>query len=98
MHFEHHPNCPDLGERKRRAKYYWDPGVGIMYWSKRYGKTVINIPERYVSEGHCTRIGNSSYVVISSNDERRDISKDLPFNYNLVEVCERLGIAEFLGR
>ena len=48
------------------------------------------IPEGYVLEGHCTRIGRKDYVEASKNDYTRDLSKELSLNSDLREVCDRL--------
>ncbi len=94
-HIADHPNCPE-NERESRKRYGYDHGVGIYYWQKQYGGRVRPIPESWVAEGHCTRIRNPHYEPQSPNDERRDLSKDLVHNYDLVEVCRRLGLDDFL--
>ena len=94
--FYAHPSCPDSLERERRKKYYWDSGVGIMYWTRKYGGRAKSISAKYVEEGHCSRINNPRYVMASPNNERRDITRDLQLNYDLREVCKKLGIEEFL--
>ncbi|HHJ18559.1 MAG TPA: hypothetical protein ENJ84_01800 [Gammaproteobacteria bacterium] len=95
-HIVEHPNCPPGSERKRRRRYGYDHGVGVYYWHKRYGGKVHGIPESLVEEGHCTRIKNVSYERLSPEDERRDLSQDLPHNYDLAEVCARLDLSRFL--
>lgn len=75
-----------------RTGYYYDHGTGIRYWHKKCGGDVRLIPEKLVSEGHCTRIGNDSYVTQSPNDSRRDLSRDLKGNFNLHIACKRLFI------
>lgn len=95
-HIAEHPNCPQGREQERRQKIGYDHGVGIYYWSKYYGGKVQGVPESLVAEGHCTRIKNTNYERQSPEDERRDLSKDLPHNYDLSEVCGRLGLSQFL--
>jgi len=97
MNFAAHPNCPDDRERQRRQKYYWDHGVGIRYWSKRYGGKVAAIQEKDVAEGHCTRIGNKDYQCVSPNTEARFLSKDLTHNFDLAKVCRTLELDAFLA-
>lgn len=96
-HIAEHPNCPRGQEQERRRRFGYDHGVGIYYWSKYYGGKVEKIPESLVAEGHCTRIKNTNYERQSPEDERRDLSKDLPHNYDLTEVCTQLGLSQFLA-
>ncbi len=96
-HIAEHVNCPPGPERERRKKYGYDHGVGVYYWHKHYGGKVHGIPESLVDEGHCSRIKNAGYERQSPEDERRDLSKDLPHNYDLAEVCARLGLTRFLA-
>ena len=91
-----HPNCMDEAQRQVRQNYTIDHGAGILVWQERYGGTVRAIPSAPLDEGHCTRIGNRRYKPQSPNDWRRDLSKDLPSNYDLKEVCARLGLTRFL--
>jgi hypothetical protein len=88
--FHRHPNTPAT-EARRRAKYYYDSGVGIMYWKRRYRRRVVDIPERLVREGHCTRIGNRSYM---TDDDK---GKELALNFDLSKEAARLGLTAFLG-
>ena len=60
-YMKYHPKCVDEREHRRRARYYWDSGVGIMYWKRRYHGQVIDIPEKLVAEGHCTSINKKNY-------------------------------------
>ena len=80
----------------RRFPYHWEYGVGIRYWERRYGGSIVPIPERNVADGHFTRINNAKYVVVSHSDWRRNISKDLPQNFDLRTCCAKMGIEEFL--
>ncbi|ABI55476.1 hypothetical protein ACN2MM_01075 [Alkalilimnicola ehrlichii MLHE-1] len=91
-----HPNCPDEAERAARRRYMHDHGVGILIWEERAGGTVHPIPLRWVEEGHCSRVGNKRYQSRSPRDHRRDLSKDLSFNYDLNEVASQLGLSRFL--
>jgi hypothetical protein len=86
-----HPNTPQ-DEVERRSRYYYEHGVGIMYWKRTYGGRVHDIPERLVSEGHCTRIRNSAYVT----DDNK--GKELTLNFDLAKVANQLGLGEFLRR
>jgi hypothetical protein len=97
MHFYDHPMCQESAERARRAKYNWEYGTGIMYWARRYGGKVHSLSERFIKEGHCTRINNSNYVPASPVNYARDLSKDLVQNYDLLNVCERLQLTPFLS-
>jgi len=89
-HFAEHPNTP-AEEKNDRARYYYESGVGVMYWKRKYRRRVIDIPEKSVSEGHCTRIGNSKYVI----DENK--GTELAINFKLPEVLQRLGLTEVVG-
>lgn len=96
LHFENHPNCPSPAERAARQNLHWECGVGIHYWSKRYSKNIVEIREREIEAGHFTRIKNKAYVAQSPDDWRRDISKDLVANFDLVEACRKMGVPELL--
>ncbi len=87
--FWKHPNCPD-SEKKKRSKYYYDSGVGIMYWKRKYKGKVYNIKAKWIEEGHCTRIGNKNY--------KRGISKseEMNLNFDLQKVATKLGLEKFL--
>ena len=84
-----HPNAPP-DEVRRRSRYWYEHGVGIMYWKRRYRRRVINLDERTVSEGHCTRIGNPNY---RTDDDK---GKELAHNFDLSKEAARLGLARFL--
>lgn len=96
-HFAFHPNCPDAAERERRRSYYWDHGTGIMYWKRRYGGRVRDIPLKLVAEGHCTSIGNPRYRFTWGSPARKDLTVDLDANYQIETVCRRLGIESLLA-
>ncbi|WP_019594982.1 hypothetical protein [Thioalkalivibrio sp. ALM2T] len=92
-----HPNAPTGPQATSRKKYMKDHGVGILMWDEQAGGDVVAINARPLHEGHCTRIGNPHYRKTSPTDARRDLSKDLPSNYDLREVCAQLGLSHFLG-
>ena len=93
----YHPNCPNDGrERAARQIYSWDHGGGILVWKERHDGRVKPIPGKPLQEGHCTRCGNKKYEPQSPINARKDLSRDLVHNYDLQEVCERLGLSRFL--
>lgn len=99
MNFAKHPNTPvETAELERRRRYYWDHGVGIMYWARHCGGRVRPIAPSFVEEGHCTRINNREYIATSPSNERRDLSRDLPGNFDIQTVCERLGLTDIYNR
>jgi hypothetical protein len=50
-HIQNHPNCHPA-ERSRRARYFYDHGVGIMYWKRHYKGRVRAIAPWGLREGH----------------------------------------------
>ena len=94
-HFAHHPNCTDSRERTRRSRYYYDHGVGIMYWKRRHGGQVIDIPESLVNEGHCTSINRKNYRQVHPGGPR-NLTAEIDLNFDIEEVATRLGIAHLL--
>ena len=94
--FDLHPNCRDAAERARRAKYYYDHGVSIMYWKRHYGGSVVELDPRVLEEGHCTAIGNKKWIQVSAERTTSDKIAELDMNYNLDDVVRHLGIAEFV--
>jgi hypothetical protein len=90
-----HPQCKDEKERRRRAPYYYDHGVGIMYWKRRYGGQVIDIPEKLVAAGHCTSINRKNYRQVNPGGGRYIVA-ELDLNFDIEEVAARLGIAHLL--
>lgn len=94
MNFAAHPNCPDETERSRRKRCYWDYGAGVRYWHEHYRGPTRLVRERYVAEGHCTRIKNPDYKPQSPENEKRNLAADIRYNYDLAAVCKRLGIGE----
>src|SRR5665213_546815 len=93
--FQFHPNCPNEKERRRRAKYYYDHGVNIMYWKRHYHGQVIDIPRQMVDEGHCTSINKKSYQWMEPGGERNQ-PKEIDLNFDIEEVASRLGISQLL--
>ncbi len=94
-HIDHHPNVPDEKERARRKKYYYDSGVGIMYWKRRYGGKVVEIPEKLVAEGHCTSINRKNYKQVEPGGAR-NLGAEIDMNFDIEEVARQLGIAHLL--
>ena len=95
LNFWEHPRCPSPRERARRARYYWECGTGIRYWHQRCGGRVDLIPEREVAEGHFTRIGNNRYRAVEGGDDwRRDLTKELALNFELVQAVRQLEIED----
>lgn len=93
--FAHHPNCTDEKERQRRAKYYYDSGVGIMYWKRRYRGKVIDIPLKWVAEGHCTSINKKNYRQVQPGGQR-NLTAEIDLNFDIENVAKQLGIAQLL--
>jgi hypothetical protein len=91
MSFANHPSNPET-ERSKRSKYYWDHGVGVRFWHKHCGGQVRLIPESYIVEGHFTGTGRKDYRRAFPNNFRRDLSRELSLNYDLVDCCRKLGI------
>jgi hypothetical protein len=96
MNFWMHPSTPANAVAERET-YYYDSGSGIRFWHKKLGGKMMLIPERYVAEGHCTRIGRKDYREASPNTYKRNLSKELSLNSDLQEVCERLGVGDLVG-
>ena len=90
-----HPKCTDENERRRRERYYYDSGIGIMYWKRRYGGQVIDIPEKMVAEGHCTSINRKNYRQVNPGGAR-NLGAEIDLNFDIEEVAARLGIAHLL--
>ncbi|MFT3790715.1 MAG: hypothetical protein QM741_06485 [Rudaea sp.] len=94
-YFDHHPNCPDEKERRRRARYYYDHGVGVMYWKRKYGGKMVGISEKWVAEGHCTSINNKSYKPVNLSGVTLK-GAEIDINFNIEEVAKHLGIGHLL--
>lgn len=94
--FSHPAHREDARKVAELSKYYWDCGVGIRYWQKKCNGKVFNLDFVEVNEGHCTGIGRKGYVRKSPNNELRNLSAELAANYELADVCKRLGVAYLL--
>jgi hypothetical protein len=90
--WRHPSNSPDM--ITDRTGYYYDHGTGIRYWHKKCHGDVRLIAEKLVSEGHCTRIGNNSYVTQSPDNSYRNLSLDLTKNFSIHNVCSMLNFPE----
>lgn len=95
--FANHPNCRDQKEQRRRSSYYYDSGVGIMYWKRHYRGRVVDIPEKWIAEGHCTSINKENYRQVEAGGQR-NLSAEIDLNFELSGVAERLGINHLLDR
>lgn len=96
MNFYAHPSCPSEEERIIRKQYYWDSGVGIRYWSDKYKRPIHLIEESLVQEGHCSQIKHDNYERLPPDEYGRDLPKELRHNFELAEVCSRLGLQDLL--
>ena len=93
-YIKYHPNCSDQKEFRRRSRYFWDSGVGIMYWKRHFGGKVISIPEKLVAEGHCTSINYKNYRKVKPGEHT--LGAEIDLNFDIEEVASRLGIAHLL--
>jgi hypothetical protein len=94
---ECHPNAGDAAERARRRNVDYDHGFGIMYWKRNYGGRVRNISLRKAAEGHCSEIGNSNYKVLDQHTAATRLTgKEMELNYDIEQVCRKLGIQSLL--
>jgi hypothetical protein len=96
MNFWMHPSTSNDMAVKRQG-YYYDTGTGIRFWHKKCGGKMLLIPESYICEGHCTRIGRQNYIEASPNNFKRELSKELSLNNDLHEVCNRLGVGDLIA-
>jgi hypothetical protein len=94
-YIKYHPSCIDPEELRRREKYYYDSGVGIMYWKRRYGGKVVDIPEKLVAVGHCTSINRKNYRQVQPGGAR-NLGAEIDLNFDIEEVAKKLGIAHLL--
>jgi hypothetical protein len=94
-HINFHPQCTDETERRRRDRYYYDSGVGIMYWKRRYGGQVIDIPEKLVAEGHCTSINRKNYRQLNPGGPR-NLGAEIDLNFDIEEIAAKLNITRLL--
>jgi hypothetical protein len=85
----------DEKELRRRAKYYYDSGVGIMYWKRKYGGHIEDIPAKMVDEGHCTSINTKNYRQLNPGGAR-NLGAEIDMNFDIEEVAAKLGIAHLL--
>jgi hypothetical protein len=90
-----HPQCTDEAERRRRDRYYYDSGIGIMYWKRKYGGRVVNLPEKKFAEGHCTSINRKNYRQVNPGGAR-NLGAEIDMNFDIEEVARKLGIAHLL--
>jgi hypothetical protein len=88
--FESHPKTP-LAERAERATYYYDSGVGVRYWEKRYQKKILRLEEKKYLSGHCSEIGYPGYYKKSNHK-----GEELDLNFDLEQVAERFQLTPLL--
>jgi hypothetical protein len=94
-YIKYHPQCTDQDELRRRSKYYYDSGVGIMYWKRKYAGNVVDIPAKLVEEGHCTSINKKDYRQMNPGGAR-NLGAEIDLNFNIEEVAARMGLAHLL--
>lgn len=87
--FSEHPNTPAV-EKKFRSSFYYDSGVGIVYWERYCNGKVIRLSERDVAPGHCSEIGYSGYRKAKHKGEELDM------NFSLPAVAERFNLSRLL--
>jgi hypothetical protein len=85
---ESHPNCPDAAEKARRARYFYDHGVGIMYWKRHYGGRVRSIPPWNLREGHFAQWAIGAKRLGSKSAELAAV--------DISAAARRLGLEAFL--
>ena len=96
-HIDCHPSVATEAARQERRKLFYDHGQGIMYWKRHYGGRVREISLRRAVEGHCSEIGNKNYRVLPGHTEHsRNVGKEMELNYDIEQVCRRLGIQSLL--
>jgi hypothetical protein len=92
-----HVNVKTEEDRAVRDKLFYDNGFGIMLWKRRYKGVVRDLSLRKTAEGHCSEIGNKGYQNLPNHLEAtRNTGKEMELNYDLEQVCKRLGIERFL--
>ena len=96
MNFWMNPNTSP-GQEAVRSHYYYDSGSGIRFWHRKLGGKMLLIPETFVATGHCTRITRSDYVEASPNNFKRELSKELSLNNDLLDVCTRMGVQDLVA-
>lgn len=87
--FAAHPNCP-IDEKSKRAEYWYDSGVGISYWERRYKQRIVRLNERQLTPGHCSEIGHKNY----KKSTHKGLELDLNFDLNAVAV--KMGLESML--
>lgn len=95
MNFRCHVNRQKEDE-KRLSHYYWDHGAGIMYWSRKLGGKVREIPLNLVMEGHFSAIGSAEYKRSSPKNHLRNLGPDLSANFDLAKSARFLNLEKFL--
>lgn len=89
-HFEDHPNTtPD--EYAIRKNYYYDSGVGIAYWEKKYRRRIVRLSERIYSPGHCSEIGHPNYIKSAHKGAELDL------NFQINDVARKFGLEQYLN-
>lgn len=91
-HFEFHPNTP-AAEQPERATYYYDSGVGIGYWEKRYQKKILRLDGRKYLNGHCSEIGYPGHYKKSIHK-----GKELDLNFDIEQVAKRFQLMPLLSQ
>jgi hypothetical protein len=96
--FHLHPKCTVSKERRRRQAFFYDHGVGILYWKKKCNGSVVPVSIHLVKEGHCSEIMHPNYQNLPNHaTAMRNLPTELDANYSIDEVAARLGIAHLLG-
>jgi hypothetical protein len=95
MDFWQHPSNTEKMQAER-VGFYYDHGTGVRYWHRYCKDDMRLIPEKLVAEGHCTRIGNKDYKMMSPNHSRRNLSIGLSANFDLGSICKKLELTDFL--
>ena len=66
-----------------------------MYWKRRLGGHVVEIPRKWVEEGHCTSINRKNYRQVLPGGQR-NLSAEIDLNFDIAEVAKQLGIDHLL--
>ncbi len=91
----HHPSA-SAEEQARRANWHWECGIGINKWARLHNGVVHAIPEAEIVEGHFSVIGRKDYKRASPRHFKRDLSRELSLNNDLVQACATLGLSHLL--